>query len=161
MCRSHSSLPLCCRSGLLGACSLCRQLASEHQITMTGSTSSRRLSSISPSVYEQAHPGPKDQCAGPWIERRDSGRRERHGRAWHVLAASRTRRSRTTCCTIEIARDALVIIVHPSNTVTNLTPAQVRAMFTGQDPELERGRRTRCTDHVGDARSRIRHLWRL
>jgi phosphate transport system substrate-binding protein len=101
------------------------------QLTLTGSTSVTPFIEHLAEVYEEAHPGTKINVQGlgssAGIQAAENGTVELGMSSRHLEPEEIE-----VLEPIEIARDALAIIVNPDNPVTDLSSAQVRAMFTGK-----------------------------
>ena len=121
---------LICLFLTLTACGQSTQAASE-QLTITGSTSVGPFVEHLADLYQQEHPGQKinvqslGSTAG--IQAAENGTVE-IGMSSRHLEAEEAEQLKP----IEIARDALAVIVHPTNPVANLTTEQVRAIFGGE-----------------------------
>lgn len=114
----------------LAACGPTTQTG-DHELTITGSTSVGPFAEQLAEIYEHDHPGNKiniqalgssagiQAAANGTVEIGMSSRHLEPDEAEQLEA-------------YEIARDALAVIVHPSNPIAGLTTAQVRALFTGQ-----------------------------
>lgn len=115
---------------LLNAC-VPASTAEEQQLTLTGSTSVTPFAEQLAEQFEQAHPGTKINIQGlgssAGIQAAENGTVE-IGMSSRQLEADESEQ----LTPVEIARDALAIIVNPSNPVTNLTSQQVRDIFTGR-----------------------------
>jgi phosphate transport system substrate-binding protein len=105
--------------------------ASVQQLTLTGSTSITPFAERLAEHYEQAHPDKKINVQGlgssAGIQAAENGTAELGMSSRHLEPAEAE-----LLLPIEIARDALAIIVHPSNPVTTLSTEQVHAIFTGR-----------------------------
>lgn len=131
--RQHMSflriLALVCLCVMLAACG--QSAGASEQLTLTGSTSITPFIEHLAELYEQAHPGKKINVQGlgssAGIQAAENGTVELGMSSRHLEPDEAA-----LLVPIEIARDALAIIVHPSNSVTNLSTEQVRAMFTGK-----------------------------
>jgi phosphate transport system substrate-binding protein len=115
---------------LISGCGPGGQQASQ-QLTITGSTSVGPFAEHLAEIYEHDHPQLKinvqslGSTAG--IQAAENGTVEIGMSSRHLEPPEEE-----LLDTFEIARDALAIIVHPSNPVASLTTEQVRAIFTGQ-----------------------------
>lgn len=127
--RRHLYL-LICLLGTLTACGRSTQ-AADQQLTLTGSTSVGPFAEQLAERYEQQHPGRRisvqslGSTAG--IQAAENGTVEIGMSSRHLEPDEAEQLT-----PIEIARDALAIIVHPTNPVANLTTEQVRAIFSGE-----------------------------
>ncbi len=127
--RRHLYL-LICLLGTLTACGRSTQ-AADQQLTLTGSTSVGPFAEQLAERYEQHHPGRRisvqslGSTAG--IQAAENGTVEIGMSSRHLEPDEAEQLT-----PIEIARDALAIIVHPTNPVANLTTEQVRAIFSGE-----------------------------
>lgn len=105
--------------------------AQEQQLTLTGSTSVTPFAEQLAERFEQQNPGTKINVQGlgssAGIQAAENGTVE-IGMSSRDLQAEEAAQLEP----VEIARDALAIIVHPSNPVVNLTAQQVRDIFTGR-----------------------------
>jgi phosphate transport system substrate-binding protein len=118
---------------LLMALTACGQsvAAEAQQLTLTGSTSVTPFIEQLAERYQQMYPGQKINVQGlgssAGIQAAENGTVELGMSSRHLEADEAEQLQ-----PIEIARDALAIIVHPSNPVTNLTTEQVQRIFTGE-----------------------------
>ena len=105
--------------------------AEEQQLTLTGSTSVTPFAEQLAELFEHEHPGNKINIQGlgssAGIQAATNGTVE-IGMSSRHLEEEETAELKP----IEIARDALAIIVHPSNPITNLSTEQIRQIFTAQ-----------------------------
>ena len=105
--------------------------AAAQQLTLTGSTSVTPFVEGLAELYEHDHPGKKINVQGlgssAGIQAAANGTAELGMSSRHLEPDEVEQ-----LVPIEIARDALAIIVHPDNPVTNLSTEQVRAIFTGE-----------------------------
>lgn len=105
--------------------------AQEQQLTLTGSTSVTPFAEQLAERFEAKYPGTKINVQGlgssAGIQAAENGTVE-IGMSSRDLQADEAALLKP----VEIARDALAIIVHPSNPVTNLSSQQVRDIFTGR-----------------------------
>jgi phosphate transport system substrate-binding protein len=105
--------------------------AADQQLTLTGSTSVGPFAEQLAERYEQQHPGLKinvqslGSTAG--IQAATEGIVEIGISSRHLEPEEAEQLE-----AIEIARDALAVIMHPSNPVSDLTIEQVRAIFAGR-----------------------------
>ena len=124
----HTSL--LCLALLLGACSPAGN-GTESQITITGSTSVTPFIEQLAERYQQLHPDRQINVQGlgssAGIQAAENGTAAL-GMSSRHLEADEEQILQVT----EIARDALVMIVHPTIRASNLTPEQVQGIFTGQ-----------------------------
>lgn len=115
---------------LLSACGQSATAAGQ-QLTLTGSTSVTPFIEHLAEMYEQAHPGKKINVQGlgssAGIQAAENGTVELGMSSRHLEPDEAA-----LLIPIEIARDALAIIVNPGNPVISLSSEQVRAMFTGK-----------------------------
>ena len=125
-----SLLPLCL--GLLWLLTACggSTQAGGRQLTITGSTSVTPFIEQVAELYEQQYPGTEINIQGlgssAGIQAAMNGTVE-IGMSSRQLAADEAEQ----LVPVEMARDALAIIVHPLNPIANLTTEQVRDIFTG------------------------------
>jgi phosphate transport system substrate-binding protein len=130
VCRRMLHRSLLCLAMLLGACAPSSD-GTENQITITGSTSVTPFIEQLAERYQQLHPEHQINVQGlgssAGIQAAENGTAALGMSSRHLQPEEEQVLQIT-----EIARDALVIIVHPSNGVSNLTLAQVQAIFTGQ-----------------------------
>ncbi|HEX6291372.1 MAG TPA: phosphate ABC transporter substrate-binding protein [Herpetosiphonaceae bacterium] len=116
--------------GILTACGQATQ-AADRQLTLTGSTSVGPFAEQVAERYEQAHPGSKVNIqalgSSAGIQAATEGTVEIGMSSRHLEPEEEQQLQ-----TFEIARDALAIIVHPTNPIANLSTAQVRDIFTGR-----------------------------
>ncbi len=130
MCRIAIALSLMFVAVILGACSP-TDSGSGNQITITGSTSVTPFVEQLAERYQELHPDRQINVQGlgssAGIQAAENGTAALGMSSRHLEADEEQLLQKT-----EVARDALVIIVHPSNSVTNLTPAQVQGIFTGR-----------------------------
>lgn len=116
--------------GALTACGPTAQ-ATDQQLTLTGSTSVGPFAEQLAERYEEHHPGSKVNIqslgSSAGIQAAAEGTVE-IGMSSRHLEPNEAEQLQV----YEIARDALAIIVHPSNPVSDLTTEQVRRIFTGQ-----------------------------
>lgn len=100
------------------------------QLTLTGSTSVTPFAEQLAEIFEEHHPGTHINIQGlgssAGIQAAENGTVE-IGMSSRQLEEDEAQQLQP----IEIARDALAIIVHPSNPITDLSAEQVRAIFTG------------------------------
>ena len=103
----------------------------QQQLTLTGSTSVTPFAEQLAEHYEQQHPGVKINIQGlgssAGIQAAENGTVEVGMSSRHLEADEEQ-----ALQPIEIARDALAIIVHPANPLTSLTADQVRGIFTAR-----------------------------
>lgn len=103
----------------------------EQQLTLTGSTSVTPFAEQLAELFEHEHPGSKINIQGlgssAGIQAAENGTVEIGMSSRHLEAEEAEQLQ-----PIEIARDALAIIVHPSNPISNLSTEQVRQIFTAQ-----------------------------
>ncbi|PLS78276.1 MAG: phosphate-binding protein [Chloroflexi bacterium] len=104
--------------------------AAADQLTLTGSTSVTPFAEQLAETFEKQHPESHINIQGlgssAGIQAATNGTVEL-GMSSRQLEEDETEQLQP----IEIARDALAIIIHPSNPITDLTSEQVRAIFTG------------------------------
>ncbi|HEY0605834.1 MAG TPA: phosphate ABC transporter substrate-binding protein [Herpetosiphonaceae bacterium] len=116
--------------GVLTACGQTAQ-ATDQQLTLTGSTSVGPFAEQLAERYEEHHPGSKVNIqalgSSAGIQAAEEGTVEIGMSSRHLEPDEEAQLQAH-----EIARDALAIIVHPSNQVGDLTTEQVRQIFTGQ-----------------------------
>lgn len=116
--------------GALTACGPTAQ-ATDQQLTLTGSTSVGPFAEQLAERYEEHHPGSKVNIqalgSSAGIQAAAEGTVEIGMSSRHLEPDEEAQLQAH-----EIARDALAIIVHPSNQVSDLTTEQVRQIFTGQ-----------------------------
>jgi phosphate transport system substrate-binding protein len=115
---------------MLAACGQSATAAAQ-QLTLTGSTSVTPFVEGLAELYEHDHPGKKINVQGlgssAGIQAAANGTAELGMSSRHLEPDEVEQ-----LAPIEIARDALAIIVHPDNPVANLSTEQVRAIFTGE-----------------------------
>lgn len=113
---------------LLGACGPSRDSAS---LTVTGSTSVTPFAEQLAEIYQRAHPGVSINIQGLGSS---AGIRAALDGVAEIGMSSRDLKSDEAAQLeqVVIARDALALIVHPSNPVQDLSSAQIRAIFSGQ-----------------------------
>jgi phosphate transport system substrate-binding protein len=128
--RSHILWILMSLIMALSACGPSTQ-SSEQQLTLTGSTSVGPFAEQLAERYEQQHPDAKVNIqalgSSAGIQAAAEGTVEIGMSSRHLESAEEEQLQ-----TYEIARDALAIIVHPSNSISDLSAEQVRQIFTGQ-----------------------------
>ena len=116
-------------AAILSACGS-STLASGQQLTVTGSTSVTPFAEQLADIYQREHPGVKINIQGlgssAGIQAAQNGTVEIGMSSRHLELDEEEQLT-----PIEIARDALAIIVHPSNGVSDLSTEQVRGIFTG------------------------------
>lgn len=104
--------------------------ANDQQLTVTGSTSVTPFAEQLAEEFEQQYPNSTVNIQGlgssAGIQAAENGTVE-IGMSSRDLEPDEEQQ----LTAVEIARDALAIIVHPSNPLTNLSSEQVRAIFTG------------------------------
>jgi phosphate transport system substrate-binding protein len=119
-----------CVAGILAACGQ-TTAAANAQLTLTGSTSVTPFAEQLAENYQRMHPGAEINIQGlgssAGIQAAENGTVELGMSSRHLEPDEAAQLE-----PIEIARDALAIIVHPSNAVTNLSTEQVQAIFTGK-----------------------------
>lgn len=102
-----------------------------HQLTITGSTSVGPFAEHLAEIYEHDHPDIKINVqslgSSAGIQAAENGTVEIGMSSRHLEPPEEE-----LLDTYEIARDALAIIVHPSNPIDSLTTEQVRDIFTGR-----------------------------
>jgi phosphate transport system substrate-binding protein len=119
--------------GLVGVLTACGQTtqATDQQLTLTGSTSVGPFAEQLAERYQEEHPGSKVNIqalgSSAGIQAATEGTVEIGMSSRHLEPAEEEQLQ-----VYEIARDALAIIVHPSNPVSDLSTEQVRAIFTGK-----------------------------
>ena len=113
----------------LGGCGT-RSQAAEQQITITGSTSVGPFVEQLAERYNEMHP---EQTINVQALGSSAGIQAATEGTAEIGMSSRQLKTdeATQLESIEIARDALVVIVHPRNPVASLSTEQVRAIFTG------------------------------
>jgi phosphate transport system substrate-binding protein len=108
-----------------------RQAATDQQLTVTGSTSVTPFAEQLAEVYEEEHPGVKINIQGlgssAGIQAAANGTVE-IGMSSRHLEADEAEQLEAS----EIARDALAVIVHPTNPIETLSSEQVRRIFSGE-----------------------------
>lgn len=118
-----------CLTSMLTACGG-SALASDGQLTITGSTSVTPFAEHLADIYQHEHPGTKINIQGlgssAGIQAAENGTVEIGMSSRHLELDEAEQ-----LVPIEIARDALAIIVHPTNGVSELSTEQVRGIFTG------------------------------
>jgi phosphate transport system substrate-binding protein len=116
--------------GTLTACGQTSQ-APAQQLTITGSTSVGPFAEQLAEHYQQQHPEARINIqslgSSAGIQAATEGTVEIGMSSRHLEPAEEEQLQ-----VYEIARDALAIIVHPTNPITNLSSEQVRAIFTGK-----------------------------
>lgn len=118
---------------LIGMLTGCGQpaTAEEQQLTLTGSTSITPFAEHLAERYYEQHPGNTINIQGlgssAGVQAAANGTVEIGMSSRHLEEAEAGELE-----AIEIARDALAIIVHPTNPINNLSTEQVRSIFTAE-----------------------------
>jgi phosphate transport system substrate-binding protein len=127
------------------------------QLLITGSTSVQPLSEELAQEFMARHPGVNVVVRGGGSS---AGIAAAHAGTADLGSSSRdlTAVEQTGLQLHEFARDGIVVVVHPSNPVTNLTTEQVRRIFAGQITAWRQigGWNERITVVIRDARSGTR-----
>lgn len=132
--------PSLCRSAALASAFLlpalalgCSRGSGHHALVLAGSTSVQPVAELIAEHYELAYPGNPVNVQGGGST---AGVKATQDGAADIGMTSRDLRpGEEGLEPIAIARDAVVLVVHPANRITNLTRAQVRAIYAGEITE--------------------------